>query len=97
MTPAFAVGEVAILQNCLLQSNNGRECVITAGPTYYQMLKFNNMVVFGYQVACKNGDEYTAIPLQLRKKRPPESDDAVHRQAMLDCIERAKMGQGETV
>lgn len=68
----------------------GMEC--TAPEVGKQCMSARTLTVYcGYKVECSNGEEYCVAPHQLRKKRPPESDDSAARQAMLDCIERAKM------
>lgn len=90
------VGDICVWQNCPGEWSylNGIETEIIGdlrtgfyffssepGPPAY-LTSTPNPVAPGYLLG---------EPHELRKKRPPESDDAAARQAMLDCIERAKM------
>lgn len=95
MTPTFAVGEVAIGQNITWEEYNGMECTITSGledRLVVNAVTFGREVWTGYGVRWASGVESFQAPDSLRKRRPSESDDAIERQAMLDCIERAKTG-----
>lgn len=91
MIEQFAVGEVAIMCNSTYTPYlNGMECTVVGEPQWFRMALYGNVLKFGYPVDAQDGLKYVCAPDQLRKKRPPESDDATARQAMLDCIERAK-------
>lgn len=78
---AFAVGEVVTLQRLIDHPElNGMEVIIESKP--YKGLYFINFPGFEqWNMTHKRN---------LRKRRPPASDESAHRQAMLDCIERAK-------
>lgn len=90
MSAAFKVGEVAILQNAARIENNGRECTVVRGLQTYKLIVENCLHVHGYEVQCADGSVFVARPDQLRKKQPPRSYKSKYRQAMLDCIAKAK-------
>lgn len=96
---SFAIGEVAIGHNISWDEYNGMECEITSGledRLVVNAVTFARETWTGYGVRWASGVESFQAPESLRKKRPPSSDEATARQAMLDCIERVKMGQGAT-
>lgn len=89
MSEQFNVGDVCVTQNAdRYPEFNGVEVTVVAvydGQIYMLDLK-----------EPSTGLAFLARDYQLRKKRPPEANDAAAHQAMLDCIERSKIGQGVT-
>ncbi|MCY0910867.1 hypothetical protein [Massilia antarctica] len=87
----FKLGEVAIIRNAKLRPHlNGLECTINKPLGTYRVTHLDGELHTGYGVQAADGVDYFLFPHQLRKKRPPATDDAAARQAMLECIERAK-------
>ncbi len=89
----FKVGDVAI--GCNMKINvdrNGMECVIIEPLEWRTGIDGIGRVEthMQYFVTWADGKSSNVAHRYLRKKRPPSSDEAAHRQAMLDCIERAK-------
>lgn len=77
----FAIGEVAEIHGLVRHTQfNGMHCIITGGPHS----DFYPIDIPGFE------QWIFAHKRNLRKRRPPASDDTEYRQAMLDCIERAK-------
>jgi hypothetical protein len=83
MSAAFKVGEIAVMQNCITASNNGRECEVIGPLNHYALLLERGEVVFGYEVGCADGSIFVARPDQLRKKQPPRSAKSIMRAAIL--------------
>ena len=97
MSAAFKVGEVAILCNArVLLHLNGMECTVIGPLQTYSLIKFGGELVYGYHIEFCNGETYVCTPDQLRKKRHPRYYKAVARQAMLDCLAKAKQPQEAT-
>lgn len=98
MTQVFKVGEICIGQNHIRDLyKNGLECEIIVGFGLHEWAHHDTGEAgqsMGYVVLWANGDEHVCEPKYIRKKHPPKSDDAEARQAMLDCIERARLPQG---
>lgn len=96
MTELFKVGEIAIGQNFLVNTEcNGMECEVLDGLEFVPIpicAKTGEALppAMCYFVEWAYGVVSEVSPSNLRKKRPPEADDATARQTMLDCIERAK-------
>ncbi len=95
MTHAFKVGDVCIWQNLTgpFAPLNGTETTIVSFGHGY-CLQTGNFTGGAQTDTVWLGIKLGAMPHELRLKRPPSSDEATARQAMLDCIERARMGQG---
>ena len=97
---AFMVGEIVVGRNFVRQTQrNGAECEII-GPLQLRRLVYADAPsesVMAYRVRWANGDIESQPPIRLRKRRPPSTDESESRQAMLDCIERAKRGAGVVV
>lgn len=93
---AFKVGEVAIGQNFVNNTKyNGMECtVVSALDLVTTRHHITGEVTTAYRYGVKWADGWLTYQEShyLRKRRPPASDESAHRQAMLDCIERAKRG-----
>ena len=92
----FKVGEIAIGQNFAFDvDRNGAECEIIRGLHMVRVLycvttRRRLPRSMNYAVRWADGAHTYVEPKNLRKRRPPASDGAAYRQAMLDCIERAK-------
>lgn len=93
---AFKIGEVAILTGLINSAErNGEECVIIGGLEWRTSINEKTgqrMLRQSYMVELRDGSCDIA-PRNLRKRRPPSTDESESRQAMLDCIERAKRVQ----
>lgn len=78
----FAVGEVVTLQKLIHHHEfNGMAVIIESAP--YKGF---------YAIDFPGFEQWNmAHKRNLRKRRLPASDESAHRQAMLDCIERAKL------
>jgi hypothetical protein len=78
---SFAIGEVAVLRGLVRQPElNDHDCVIESAPHSGH-----------YAIQVPGHPQWKFVHRKnLRKKRPPKFDAAAGRQAMLDCIERAK-------
>lgn len=88
----FKIGEVATIQNAEFHpERNGTECCIVEAGHFG--LSRSGEVVPAYLVRLPAGGEVLAAHYQLRKRRPPSTEKSELRQAMLDCIERARRGQ----
>ncbi len=91
----FKVGEVCIFQNAkYCPEFNGVEVTVLAVELTRMDLLTGvwHQGVYEIESPAHSGGAFNAHEHQLRKKRPPESDDATSHQAMLDCIERAQRG-----
>lgn len=92
MSGQFKVGEIAIAQNCSNPRNNGAECEIIDPLMRRHLARAGApgdiWVAQSYRVRLPDGQVFAAMPHQLRKRRPPSTDES--HQAMLDCIERAR-------
>lgn len=88
----FAVGEIAIIQNARFYPNNGVEVVIIA-PCEHRLWwnDFDGVhrEEARYTVRRADGEMFSALPSQLRKKRPPEwpSQEQLKQQVpWKDCV-----------
>lgn len=98
MSEQFRIGEIAVhvadvtISTAETLAYDGQDCKIigalTLWPTWEQ--DGSPSMTLGYNCLCADGFEIIAAPHELRKKRPPEPDEAAYRQAMLDCIQKAK-------
>lgn len=90
----FSVGEIALghgFQNW--PEYNGVECIVLEGLRPLEALDQRSGEVLRaefYLVKFSDGEIAEVLPINLRKRRPPSTDES--HQAMLDCIERAKRG-----
>ena len=90
----FKVGEVAIANGLVNWPElNGVECEIISPlrlGVMFDPRTDERRVGAMHDVRWPDGTE-TAIDIHnLRKRRPPATDESEYRQAALDCIERAK-------
>lgn len=94
----FKVGEVAVGQNFVVHPEyNGMEVIVTRViDGELEMCDGEIFVGVYYRTEWANGHKDYHPSRYLRKKRPPESDEAAARQAMLDCIQKAKQPVGAT-
>jgi hypothetical protein len=87
MSEKFEVGEVAIWQNLrVLTGDNGKECVVIGGLQMRTHAPFGEsecVTELTYRVRDQDGSIWTALPHNLRKKRPPREDLKLVRWA--DC------------
>lgn len=99
----FAVGEIAIGQGFVYATQrNSMECEILGGLKESGICRCAVRGILLASTQChyvrwSDGHEAYVDPRHLRKRRPPASDESAHRQAMPDCIERAKRGVGAMV
>ena len=95
----FKVGEVAIVQGLVTCAEfNGREVVIVGALTIHPISKCSKSgAVYlneaAYLVRYSDGYLTNVRPANIRKRRPPSTDESTARQAMLDCIQKAKQPQ----
>lgn len=80
----FAVGEICYVVDASNPIYNGCECRVLAVEV------FGLSTLYEIDIANPAGGNWRSEEKNLRRLRPPESDDATACQAMLDCIERAK-------
>lgn len=96
----FKVGDIAKLicdpratPDVELLAYDGKECAVIGSFGKYPTWSAGEPdFTIGYVVRFPDGAELVVQSHELRKRHPPSTDDAVSRQAMLDCIERAKRG-----
>lgn len=91
------IGDVCIGQNHILDLHlNGMECVVTEPLEFVTAFNSLGEIVRdrAYGVRWADGTDAYAAPQYLRKRRPPSTDESESRQAMLDCIERARRPVG---
>jgi hypothetical protein len=100
MNAGFKVGDICIGQLHVVDLHlNGMECRITSPLQMHRWFEpISGQLVDGYlyEVEWQNGQLETAFPRSLRKKQPPRSYKSKYRQAMLDCIIKAKEPVRET-
>jgi hypothetical protein len=93
----FKVGEVLILQNCFYPSNNGRECTVVAGMA--ERRSECSGLTLCYLIEVGDGVEYAALPSQLRRRKPPQSDsnERMHMELWRDMAGKVVQREGEAV
>lgn len=94
------VGDICEGQNFESERQcNGMECVVVGGLEMRDWWHEDGTEGCDpmYEVEWADGVASVVEPQHLRKRRPPSTDEAAARQAMLDCIQRAKQGSGVSV
>lgn len=83
MSAQFKVGDICIGQNFVVDTErNGMECTIIGSLATYQLILYNNELLYGYECEGEDGLQFVCAPHNLRLKHPPRSAKSIMREVI---------------